>query len=221
MKIQELLQETPLPDDWDKTAYKSNTSFASRVRYAKERAKRLGGGSSRVAFEIEYEGRPTVLKIAMNKKGMAQNDYESRILNDYTLTIGIPMIDYDEENDPPTWIHTEKAEKMKPTQFKKFFNGLTPDEVVHLVMVMSGKFNDKRKPANYVADPAPEVKQRYEEIWEDNETINELTDFIGNYDVSPREFGILSNWGVYKGEPVIIDVGGSTKVISQHYSPKR
>jgi len=211
MKIRELLQETPLPDDWDKSAYKSNTSFASRLRYAKERAKRIGSGSSRVAFEIEHEGRQTILKIAKNKKGLAQNDYESSILDDYTLTIGIPMIDYDEENDPPTWIHTEKAEKMKPTQFKKFFNGLTPDEVVHLVMVMSGKFHD-------MADPSPEVKQRYEEIWEENETINNLTDVVGSYPIHPQEFSMLSNWGIYKGEPVLIDVGGSSQVISQHYS---
>jgi hypothetical protein len=212
MKIHELLSEAPLPDDWDKSAYKSNTSFASRVRYAKERAKRIGGGSSRVAFEIEYEGRPTILKIAMNKKGLAQNDYESSILNDYTLTIAIPMIDYDEENDPPTWIHTEKAEKMKPTQFKKFFNGLTPDEMMHVVRFMTGKEGIK---------VSSEVEERYNEIYEDNETISELVSVIGNYDISPHEFSMLSNWGIYKGEPVLIDVGGSSQVISQHYSPKQ
>jgi len=63
MKIQELLQETPLPDDWDKSKYKSHNSFASRIRYATERAKKIGTGSSRIAFETEYEGRPTILKI--------------------------------------------------------------------------------------------------------------------------------------------------------------
>ena len=211
MKLHELLNEAPLPDDWDKSAYKSNTSFASRLRYAKERAKRIGGGSSRVAFEIEYQGRPTILKIAKNKKGLAQNDYEASILHDYTLTIGIPMIDYDEENDPPTWIHTEKAEKMKPTQFKKFFNGLTPDEMIHLVRYMVGKEGIR---------VSPEVEERYNEIYEDNETISELVSIIGNYDISPNEFSMLSNWGIYNGEPVLIDVGGSSQVIAQHYSPK-
>jgi len=210
MKIKDLLQETPLPDDWDKSTYSNNNSFAKRVQYAKERAKRIGTGSSRIAFEIEYEGRPTILKIAKNQKGLAQNDYEASVLNDYTLTIAIPMIDYDEENDPPTWLHTEKAEKMKPTQFKKFFNGLTPKEVVHVALVMSGKDPDVTAP--------PDVMERYEKIWEENETINELTNIIGNYEISPGEFSMLSNWGIYKGEPVIIDIGGSSKVISQHYS---
>jgi len=210
MKLSNILKEAPLPDDWDKSAYKSHTSFASRIRYAVERSKKVGAGSSRVAFEIEYEGRPTILKVAKNKKGLAQNDYESSILNDYTLTIGIPMIDYDEENDPPVWIHTEKAEKMKPTQFKKFFNGLTPAEAVHLAMAVSGRFRD--------ITVSPEVEEQYEKIREDNETISELTDIISNYDIHPGEFSILSNWGIYKGEPVLIDVGGSSQVITQHYS---
>ena len=209
MKLHELLNEAPLPDDWDKSAYKSDKSFASRLRYAQERAKRVGGGSSRVAFEIEYQGRPTILKIAKNKKGLAQNDYESQILNDYTLDIGIPMIDYDEENDPPTWIHTEKAEKMKPSQFKKFFNGMTPDEMMHVVRFMVGK-EGIRVP--------PDVEKRYNEIYEDNETISSLVSIVGNYEIHPHEFSMLSNWGIYNGEPVLIDVGGSSQVISQHYA---
>ena len=72
MKLHEILSEAPLPDDWDKSAYKSDKSFASQLRYAQERAKKIGAGSSRVAFEIEHQGRPTVLKIAKNKKGLAQ-----------------------------------------------------------------------------------------------------------------------------------------------------
>jgi len=36
-------------------------------------AKRLGGGSSRVAFLIDYQGRKTILKVAKNNKGLAQS----------------------------------------------------------------------------------------------------------------------------------------------------
>jgi hypothetical protein len=210
MKIQELLQEAPLPDDWDKSAYKSNTSFASRLRYAQERAKKIGTGSSRVAFEIEHEGRPTILKIAKNKKGLAQNDYESQMFNDYYATglgIFIPAIDHDEENEPPTWIHTEKAEKIKPNQFKQFFNGLTPDEVFDVVLYGCGQ---RRKD--------PETSERYQEIIENNEYIDSLVDLIGNYGLPWQDFTRLANWGVYKNEPVIIDIGLSSEVLDLHYS---
>ena len=213
MKIQELLQEAPLPDDWDKSAYKSNKSFASRIQYAKERAKKVGAGSSRVAFEIEYEGRPTILKIAKNKKGMAQNEYEARTLNDYFiegLGITIPIIDYDEENDPPTWVHVEKAEKMKPNMFKKFFDGLTPKQVMEEVVQFGiGKRYDLPE----------ELQKRYQELIENNEAISSLVDIAGSYGgVVWQDFKFLSNWGVYKNSPVIIDIGLSTEVYDLHYS---
>ncbi len=212
MKVSDIIQETPLPDDWDKSTYKSTTSFAQRVRYAVARAQKIGTGSSRIAFEIEYEGRPTVLKIAKNKKGIAQNEYEAQMLGDYyvkDLGITIPMIDYDEENDPPTWLHVEKAAEMKPNQFKQFFSGLTPDELIHFVKYMTGKFNIKVD---------EETQQKYEEIFEENEAANSLVDLVGNYDIQPGDFARVANWGVYRNQAVIIDIGASTQVISQHYS---
>ena len=209
MKLNDILKEAPLPPDWDKNKFTTNTPFIQRVRYAQERAKKLGTGSSRIAFEIEYEGRPTVLKIAKNKKGIAQNDFESQMFGDYYvlgLGITIPMIDHDEENDTPTWIHMEKAEKMKPTQFKKFFSGLGSDEMMDCVMYMSGKENN-----------SAENIERYNKIYEENEYINSMVDLIGNYDVHPGEFRWLGNWGVYNNAPVIIDIGGSSEVLEKFY----
>ena len=119
------------------------------------------------------------------------------------------MIDHDEENDPPTWLHVEKAEKMKPNQFKKFFNGMGTDETMDVVNYMVGKER------MHVSD---EDKERYNELWEENEYIQGLVDLIGNYDLHPGDFRYLPNWGVYKNRPVIIDVGASTDVISSYYS---
>jgi hypothetical protein len=213
MKLKDLLTETPLPPDWDKDKFKSSTPFAQRVRYAKERAKQIGVGSARIAFEVEYEGRPTILKIAKNKKGIAQNEYESQMFNDYylrSLEITIPIIDHDEENDPPTWIHMEKAEKMKPTQFKKFFNGMDPHEVLDAVTYLTGKTRQFNRPSQETID-------KYNELFETNEYINSLVDLTGNYDIEAGDFARLANWGIYKGNPVIIDIGGSSEVIKLYY----
>lgn len=212
MKLTDILTETPLPPDWDKSKFKSSTPFAQRVRYAQERAAKIGTGSSRIAFEIEYEGRPTVLKIAKNKKGIAQNEYESQMFSDYYVTgmgITIPMIDHDEENDPPTWLHLEKAEKMKPNQFKQFFSGLTPDEMMEVVMYMCGKLPSNRFSSEQI--------ERFNDIYEDNELINSMVDLIGNYDIATGDFARLANWGVYNNSPVIIDIGGSSDVIAKYY----
>jgi len=208
MKVKELLLEVPLPAEWDKSVYKPTVSFKQRVEYAKQRAAKMGAGSSRIAFEIPYEGRPTILKIAKNTKGMAQNEYEAQVLNDYYVTglgITIPIIDYDEEHDQPTWIHTEKAEKMTPTIFKKLFNGLTPKELIRLSNHMTGK-------RRY-----DEEDEKFQEAYETNETINSFVDLVGNYDIAAGDFGRVANWGVYNNKPVIIDIGGSTDIIKQYY----
>ena len=118
MRIQELL-EAPLPDNYDKAIFTPKTSYNKRIDYMVAQAQKLGKGSSRTAFTIEYKGRPTILKIAHNKKGMAQNAVESSILEDnYVESMGItiPIIDYDEEHDEPIWIHMEQASKASPKQ---------------------------------------------------------------------------------------------------------
>ena len=114
MKLSTVLLEAPLPDDWDKSIYSENIPFSERIQYAKKRAKVVGIGSSRVAFEIPYEGRKTVLKIALTSAGVEQNREEAKVLSDDTVKqskLFIPLIDFDKENgDKPTWIHVEYGE---------------------------------------------------------------------------------------------------------------
>lgn len=206
--------EVPLPDDWDKDVYNPTVSFAQQIRYATERASKVGTGSARVAFNIAYQGRPTVLKIAKNKKGLAQNEHEANTFGDYyvkDLGITIPMIDYDEANDPARWIHTELAQKIKPNQFKQFF-GVPHGDIP--VVIDQGTGNVKLKSRH---------KDEYEEIlWnEDNphhNYISALVNLCGNYDIPPGDFGRLANWGLYKSRPVIIDLGLSTEIYKLHYS---
>jgi hypothetical protein len=213
MKLHHIIAETPLPDDWDKEVYKNTTSFAKRLRYAQERAQKVGTGSSRVAFIIEYEGRKTVLKIAKNKKGIAQNDFESQMFEDYYFTgmgISIPMIDYDEENEIPTWIHTEFAQKIKPTQFKQFFGGYDARTIVRLASGYSGKFQN--------VSLSEEEMEVAEHLSEENDYFNSLLQIIGNYNIPPGDFEQLANWGIYKNQPVIIDIGHSSDVMTKYYT---
>lgn len=174
-----------------------------------DRASKVGTGSGRVAFNIQYEGRPTVLKIARNQKGLAQNEYEAQTLGEYMIQdtgLFIPMIDYDEENEPPRWIHTELAQKMKPTQFKKFF-GVDHNTLVNILKYGSGQ-------QTYGST------EGFDELIENNETLYDLVNIVGNYGMPVGDFGRLVNWGVYKGRPVVLDLGLSQDVWDQHYAPK-
>lgn len=202
--FKQFLVEAPLPDDWDSSVYNRNSgknSFAKMVQYAKEKAKRIGTGSSRVAFKIEYQGRPTVLKIAKNKRGMAQNEFEAEIMSDHYiqgLGITIPLIDYDEASSTPTWIHTEFALKVKEADFIKV-SGAPLSDVLRYVE----SYHQKRSTVDV-----------------ESEWLHAFDTLVRSYDLPIGDFSTLTNWGMYKNSPVVVDVGLSQNVLDLHYSPK-
>lgn len=203
MKHQELfesiLQEAPLPETWDKNQFSTRASFRQTIAYAKERAKQIGRGSSRVAFEIPYQGRKTVLKVALNNKGIAQNQEEADLLSDWYLKsigIAIPLIDYDEENgNKISWIHTEFAQKITKRQLARFFDGIGIDAILASIEY------ERTGRKNHMYRELPES------IYE-NDTYERLRELLLSYDkISSGDLGRTVNWGIYKGKPVIVDLG--------------
>ncbi len=199
------LFESPLPDEWDKTVFSNKTSFKNRLEYLLKNAQKLGKGSSRIAVEIPYNGRMTVLKVACNRKGLAQNFAEANVLGDiYAPSHLIPLIDYDTGNGNTVyWIHTEKAEKMTSGFFKNYFGIDTADFAncyayrfrnTRYIMLEPDIFNDLRQ----------KDIDKYNLVNEYLDVIHELKE---NFMVDPREFIAYDNWGVFNDEPVIIDVG--------------
>lgn len=202
-RFSEFLTEAPLPDDWDRAMYNERIPFTRRVQYAKERAKRLGSGSSRIAFVIPYQGRDTVLKIAKNNKGMAQNEVEASTLDDYIMReigIMIPLIDYDEENDRPTWIHTEFASKAKDSDFVKACGGTLQQLVSY-----GRKFRGEK---SWIDTSS---------IDEESELVQRFTDYIGNYNPNLNDYIDIRNWGIYNGKLVIIDAGFNDDVSKLYF----
>jgi len=217
---EEIIDEMPLPADWDPQQMRQQgTSFKSRLQYALERAKKLGTGSSRVATTIEYQGRPTVLKIAKNQKGLAQNSVEADILSDgYASQLGIliPIIDYDEQNREPTWVHTELAQKVNEKQLCQFMGCDNLDQLVNMAWAITGK---KRYVGNY-QDYVKFLRERGktdEQIETMTDYANTLADLNSNFDVELADFARAANWGIYNGKPVIIDVGFNSNVLNQYY----
>jgi hypothetical protein len=216
---EEVLDEMPLPVDWDPQQMRQqSTSFKSRLAYALERAKKLGVGSSRVATTIEYQGRPTVLKIAKNAKGLAQNSVEADILSDgYASQLGIliPIIDYDEQNREPTWIHTEMAQKVNEKQLCQ----LMKCDNLHQLINMAYSIQGRKIYGNYesFANHLRQKGKSEQDIDTMTEYANTLADLNSNFDVELGDFGRAANWGLYNGKPVIIDVGFNSNVLNQYY----
>ena len=218
MKIENILkhlQEAPLPDDWDKSIYSDRVSFKKRIEYAKQHAKRIGGGSARVAFEIPYQGRQTVLKVAKNRKGMAQNEEEAGMLRTAEVlgasgSVVVPMIDYDETQSQPTWLHVEYARKLKSTnEFKRLTGFELEDLLAYAAKISSLNFPGRQK----------EFSKEFEEaVWKEDSFAYDLVSFIGNTEMHLGDLTRPANWGVYKNRPVIIDMGASEDIIRKFYS---
>ena len=228
MKIHEIiyLSEAPIPDEWDSAQNKNKTgkvfspqtSFEERINYAAEKVGKLGAGSSRTAFTVQYEGRPTVVKIAHNDRGIAQNKAEIGILSDPTLArlgIMIPMIDYDTNHTDPLWIHTEKADQI--FDLEKSLKSFSVSILYDLAdAIAKGLSTRAKKYADYYADgcaneygavsvqPALHMAEKWATL--------------ANAGVLLGDLKKAENWGMYKGKPVLIDVGFTRDVFQQHYS---
>jgi hypothetical protein len=217
------LDEMPLPADWDPQQMRQQgTTFKSRLAYALERAKKLGTGSSRVATTIEYEGRPTVLKIAKNQKGLAQNSVEASILDDgYASQMGIliPLIDYDTQNREPSWIHTEVAQKANEKQLCNLMKCHSFDD---LITAAQAQLNEYGTRSRDILNKIIEKNEYYGSSEQDAdiflEYVNRLAELKNSFDVQLGDFNRAHNWGLYQGKPVIIDVGLNSNVLNQYYA---
>lgn len=208
------VDEMALPADWDPTMLGHDKTFKSRLEYAKDRAQRLGGGSSRVAFVIPDQGRETVLKIAKNKKGIAQNEAEVDILNDGylgKLDIVIPLIDYDKQNPTPTWIQTEKANKINRKRLEQLLYCDELDGGLHDFMAavysVLGQRHSWVPTMKQINQDLEDTTMSQEEIDIFFEYVNEVAMLVSSSTVLPDDFYNIGNWGEYNGRPVIIDVG--------------
>jgi hypothetical protein len=215
---EEILDEMPLPTNWDPAQLGQGTSFKARLAYALERAQKLGTGSSRVAMIIEYEGRQTVLKIAKNAKGLAQNSVEASILEDgYASQLGIliPLIDYDTQHREPHWIHTELAQKATEKQLSKMMGVRNLDDIVLLGHAIGGK--TRLYTYQSLTDSLRRSGVSEDEIQTATDYANTLADLASSFDVELGDFARKANWGLYQGKPVIIDVGFNSNVMNQYY----
>jgi hypothetical protein len=217
--VEQIVDEMPLPTNWDPQQFKQQTtSYKSRLAYALERAKKLGAGSSRVAMTIEYEGRPTVLKVAKNAKGLAQNSVEADILSDgYASQIGIliPIIDYDEQNREPSWVHTELAQ---PATEKQLCAVMKCDNLVQLIAMAKAIAGKSRQTHDQVVQYLRGRGRSEEDIETQTSYGNMLADLANSFDVELGDLHRRQNWGFYKGHPVLIDVGFNSNVLNQYYS---
>lgn len=213
---EEILME--YPETFDLNTFKSLTSFKDRIAYAKEHIKGRGKrGSSRMVLPIDDE---KVLKIALNKAGLAQNEAEvenwlnlKAINREYTAA---PVLDWDDQNY--FYIEMKRVNLLNNTKFKQLF-GVDGELFFEYLQQRVNELSNKRIRYNIVNQSNQEMITKIAEMDIFNQLADTYLDLDGSLTVRDA---YLANYGYYieDGEPqlVMLDYGLSDDVARTHYS---
>jgi hypothetical protein len=194
------------PQNFSFGEFNAIKSYNGKLKYANERLKKLSSGSSRVVYQVDDQ---KVLKIAKNKKGLAQNESEADWSKDaYDVTAKVF------ENSPEYfWVEMEFAKKLIPTRFKQLVGFSIQD-----MQTAMRALKDRMRPSRFgTTKLSPDLeKQLYE-----NEFYLDMERFVADYDMETGDFGRLNSYGevIRDGQPkvVLVDFGVTNQVWNDYY----
>jgi len=173
-------------------------TFSDRKEYAEKNLEHLSSGSSRIVY---LTPKKTILKLAKNEKGLAQNKAEanpkmkSKYLNEILGCAG----NY-------SWIETSYLDKITTKQFKEM-TGLDFDdfgEAIRYGLKKVSENTDLDKPENF-------------EKVEKSDIYKEMRRIGTEFKLMPGDIARISSWGVKDGHPVLIDAGLTADIFAKYY----
>lgn len=201
------------PSNFDLDYFAQIPTFRGRIQYCDDRLRRLGSGSSRIAYKVDDQ---KVIKIAKNQKGLAQNEKEMDWgRNNY----GVFGIIYEADTEHNTWIEMELASKARAADFKRLL-GVSWKDTVSLIQYIYSQTSQ----CHFQMAFDERIKKLYETL-----IVDEVSEFFLSlnmyiFDYQPwtiNDWTVLSNWGIVlrngKEELVIIDDGLSEEVWNNYY----
>jgi len=197
------------PTNFSMEVFKGLKSFTQRVKYCEENLKRISSGSSRIVYMID---NIKVLKLAKNKKGLAQNEIEASYSKYHDLSdIVAHTFDYNEDN---LWVEMELARRVSKSDFKRIVGYSFEDYCA----AINNYYNDVN-PSKYRAN-IPIDKEIVTSMWE-NEFVYDIFNYIGNYGVPVGDLKRLNSYGIVNrggsDSIVLIDFGLTNEVYDSYY----
>ena len=204
--------EEVYPPSFDMEYFKSLTSFNKRIKYCQEHLQRISSGSARIVYKIDDQ---KVLKLARNKKGIAQNEVEISASQDYYLDdIVANVFDFHPDD---LWLEMELARKVTKNNFKKF-TGYSFEDFSNVLNNDHYRNNPRRFTIDYLSNMDEET---IEKIHNDDFYMT-IFDYAQNYGIPPGDLTKTNSYGYIKrngnDDIVLIDYGLDSNVFSTHYS---
>lgn len=198
----ELKEDFPI--GWSKDEFDKMSSFSGKLKYANERLRKMASGSGRVVYDIDGK---QVIKIAKNKKGLAQNGVEGEpYLQNYDIVAKVFDRGDEVQDIGPFFVVMELAKKVTRRRFEAL-TGVGLDDLDWYLREMRSRFSS--------------MPATMKEKLNNNEFIMDLTSLTGDYDMSTGDMGRLSTYGevVREGQPkiVLVDFGLTSGVWNDFY----
>jgi len=173
-------------------------TYAARKKYAEDNLKHLSSGSARIVYLTPSK---TIVKLAKNDKGIAQNQAEanpkmkSKYLN--------PIISCAKNH---SWCETHFLDKITVKDFEEM-TGLNFDDfglaIRYGLRNVSGN-TDKEKP------------EHFDEVAK-SDIYREMKDIGEKFKLLPGDMARISSWGTKDGKPILIDAGLTRDIFDKFY----
>lgn len=200
--------EEDYPEMFKMEEFKSLTTFKERIRYCDSFLERIAAGSSRIAYKIDDK---MVLKLAKNKKGIAQNEVEI----DTSGELGHLVANIYDSDENYLWVEMELARKMSKEDFNRI-TGISFEDYCKAVHNYSTDTVNPR--GKKVPGPSEEV---LEAMWED-ESIKGFLQYMPDHDVPAGDLMKTNSYGIVDREwgedVVLIDYGFNLDIHQNYYS---
>ena len=205
--IVEAINEMAYPTNFSLNEFINLNTYAKRIKYCQEKLKRISSGSSRIVYQIDNE---KVLKIAKNKKGIAQNIAE----NDYIIQTHDIVAKVFEADNNGLFNEMELANRVNQTIFKKILGF----DFNNIYSYLNYAVKRLASPPNFRHDI--ETKEEINFI-NNNEWLNELADLVAETNMPIGDLCKLDSYGIVnrngKQYIVLIDYGLTNKIFDDYY----
>ena len=173
-------------------------TYAARKKYAEQNLKHLSSGSSRIVYLTPGK---TVIKLAKNDRGLAQNKAEAnpQMKSKYLNKIISHAKNY-------AWLETHFLEKITEKEFEEM-TGLKFkdfDEAISYGLKNVSENTDTKKPENFDKVSKSDIYKEIKDVGE-------------KFKLMPGDVGRISSWGSKDGKPVLIDAGLTADVYADYY----
>ncbi len=193
-----MIDEADYPENFNMETFKSLNSFKDREQYLNNTLRRIASGTGRIVYQIDPK---TVIKLAKNNKGVAQNETESEIGSEsYFSHIVANVLD---SHPKYLWLESQLAQKLTPNKFKAIA-GYSIDDL--------GKWLKNFELENKGRKPIFTQDKSIVDLISNSELANHIFELMQNYDLPAGDLARISSYGEINGEIVITDYGlnGST-----------